>query len=206
MNNFVIHTSIGRKGGYAVSELDGVCELFAQGDANAVSTLVETYQNELYSLCFRLTFNRQDADDLFQQTWLKAMRSATGYRNGAFRPWLFRICLNQYRDNYRRMMRRRRLLKEDFRTTGIKDFILGTVDSPDSPEEQVERKHIQALLVAHIDRLPPGQKLPVILFYYQRMKYADIAAALGIPVGTVKSRINTAKRKLKTELEGELYV
>lgn len=185
---------------------DGIYELFIKGDTNAMAILVEDYQNDLYNLCFRLTFNRQDADDLFQQTWLRAIKGAHRYKHDAFGPWLYRICINLYRDNYRRLSRRKRLVKDDFETTSAKDFVLMTAGSDDSVEEQIEKKHIQALLIANIAKLPESQKVPVVLFYYQQMKYSQIATVLGIPEGTVKSRINTAKRKLRTVMESELYV
>jgi len=172
-----------------------------------MSQLVETYKSELYNLCYRLTsFNRQDADDLFQQTWVKAAKNASRYEHKAFRPWLFRICVNEFRDNYRQYIRRKKHIKEDFESTSAKDFVLMAVGGADSVEEQVERRHIQALLVSNIDKLPENQKVPMVLFYYQQLKYSEIALILRIPEGTVKSRINTAKQKLKSVLERELYV
>lgn len=185
---------------------DEIFTLFSKGDRQAMSILVETYKHELYNLCFRLTFNKQDAEDLFQQTWIKATRNAEKYDHQSFRPWLFKICVNQFKDNYRQYMKRKKIIKEDFESTSAKDFVLMTAGSGDSVEEQFERKHIQALLIANIDKLPHPQKVPMVLFYYQQMKYSEIASVLGVPEGTVKSRINTAKKKLKSVLEGELYV
>lgn len=185
---------------------DPIYERFIQGDHEAMSMLVETFQHELYNLCFRLTFNRHDAEDLFQETWLKAIRNAGQYEHEAFKAWLFQICLNQYRDQYRRNSRRRKVIKDDFASTSAKDYILTAVDDPEQIEEQYEKKYVQALLVANINRLPERQKLPIVLFYYQQMKYAEIAAVLQVPEGTVKSRINTAKKKLKYVLEREWHV
>jgi len=185
---------------------DEIFILFSKGDRQAMSILVETYKHELYNLCFRLTFNQYDAEDLFQQTWIKAAKSAERYNHQSFKPWLFKICVNQFRDNYRLHMKRKKVIKEDFESTSAKDYVLMAAGSGDTLEEQYEKKHIQALLVANIDKLPHPQKIPMVLFYYQQMKYSDIASLLGVPEGTVKSRINTAKRKLKSVLEGELYV
>lgn len=185
---------------------DPIFERFIEGDCEAMSQLVEMFQHDLYNLCFRLTFNRHDADDLFQETWLKAIRNAGNYEHQAFKAWLFRICLNQYRDQYRHNSRRRRIIKDDFESTSAKDYILTSVDDPDQIEEQYEKKYVQALLVTNINRLPERHKLPIVLFYYQQMNYADIAATLQIPEGTVKSRINTAKKKLRSVLEREWNV
>ena len=186
--------------------LDKLIEKYKNGDIDAMSILVETYTYELYNLCFRLTFNKHDAEDLFQQTWIKATKNATKFKDTAFRAWLFKICVNQHKDNYRQMMRRRKFLKEDFETTYAKDYVLVVSSAGESVEQQVERKHIQALLISNIDKLPEKQKVPVVLYYYQQMKYSEIATTLDIPEGTVKSRINAAKQKLKSVMEGELYV
>lgn len=186
--------------------LDNLIEDYIKGDSKAMGILVDTYKTELYNLCFRLTFNKHDADDLFQQTWVKATKSAAKFKNKAFKAWLFRICVNQYKDNYRKTTRRKKVLKDDFKTTSAKDYVLMISNSTESVEEQVERKHLHALLISNIDKLPERQKVPIVLFYYQRMKYSQIANVLNLPEGTVKSRINSAKSKLKAVMESELYV
>lgn len=185
---------------------DETFERFSKGDMEAMSMLVDAYKNELFNLCFRLTFNRQDAEDLFQQTWVKAVRNAARYEHRDFRPWLMKICVNQFRDNCKEMSRRKKHLAENFETTSVKDYVLTTAISGETVEEQVERRHIQAMIVAHIAKLPEHQKVPMVLYYYQHMKLCEIANVLGVPEGTVKSRISLAKNRLKSELERELYV
>lgn len=185
---------------------DDVFTLFIEGDSEAMSTLVEAYKNELFNFCFRLTWNRPDAEDLFQQTWVKAVRNAPKYKNDNFRPWLYKICINQFRDDRKRMARAQRHIVEGFPSTSAKDYVLSHAAGGESPEEQYERKHIQALLIAKIDKLPDKLKCPVVMFYYQHMRYSEIAQAMRVPEGTVKSRIAAAKKRLKAELEGELYV
>ncbi len=186
--------------------LDEIIQKYKTGDIEAMSVLVETYKNELYNLCFRLTFNKHDADDLFQQTWIKAARHSSKFNGDSFRPWLFRICINQHKDNYRAQNRRKKIFKENFESTYAKDYVLVVSQEGESVEQQLEKKHIQALLISNIGKLPAKQKMPIILYYYQQMKYSQIAQVLGIPEGTVKSRINTAKKTLKSVMEGELYV
>ncbi len=185
---------------------DDVITLFIEGDSEAMSTLVEIYKNELFNFCFRLTWNRPDAEDLFQQTWVKAVRNAPKYRNNNFRPWLYKICINQYRDNMKRAIRAQRHIVEGFESTSAKDYVLMNTAGGETPEELYERKHIQALLITKIDKLPDKLKCPVVMFYYQHMRYSEIAKATSVPEGTVKSRIAAAKKRLKAELEGELYV
>ncbi len=206
MNFFVYSVVISTKGVAGVDVADDVIKLFIEGDSDAMSILVDTYKNELFNFCFRLTWSAQDAEDLFQQTWVKAVKNAPRYRHDNFRPWLYKICLNQFRDNRKQTMRARQHIEDGFASTSAKDFVLATAAVGESAEEQYERRHIQALLIASIDKLPERQKIPVVLFFYQHMKYSEIAQAIRVPEGTVKSRINAAKKRLKAQLESELYV
>lgn len=185
---------------------DDVIKLFIEGDSVAMSTLVEAYKNELFNFCYRLTWSAHDAEDLFQQTWVKAVKNAPKYKHDNFRPWLYKICLNQFRDDRKRAIRARQHIEEGFPSTSAKDYVLSTAAAGETTEQQYERRHIQALLVANIDKLPERLKVPVVMFFYQRMKYSEIAQAICVPEGTVKSRINAAKKRLKAQLEGELYV
>lgn len=189
-----------------VDVANDVINLFIKGDTDAMSTLVESYKNELFNFCFRLTWSAHDAEDLFQQTWVKAVKNAPKYRHDNFRPWLYKICLNQYRDDRKRAFRARQHIEDGFASTSAKDYVLSTAAAGESVEQQYERRHIQAMLVASIDKLPERLKMPLVMFFYQRMKYSEIAQAIRVPEGTVKSRINAAKKRLKTQLEGELYV
>ncbi len=185
---------------------DDTYERFSKGDMQAMSILVDAYKDELYNFCFRLTFNQQDAEDLFQQTWIKAVKHSARYEHRNFRPWLMKICVNQFRDNCKEASRRKKHIAEDFETTSVKDFVLMSAGGGETVEEQVEKRQIQALIVSHIDKLPEHQKIPMVLHYYQRMKLSEIADVLGVPEGTVKSRLSLAKNRLKGELERELYV
>ena len=121
---------------------DEIFKLFIKGDRQAMSILVEAYKNELFNLCFRLTFNQHDAEDLFQQTWVKATKNAAKYEHQSFKPWLLKICINQYRDNYRQYVKRKNHVKDDFESTSVKEYVLMAAGSTDSVEEQYERNVI----------------------------------------------------------------
>jgi len=181
-------------------------ERFVEGDSNALNSLIEEYKTDLYNLCFRLTLNKHDADDLFQQTWIKAIKYSDRFENTSFKAWLFKICVNIFRDDCRRLSRRRKYVVDEFESTSEKDLVITSIDSEQSVEEQMEKQHTQALIVTSINKLPEKLKTPVVLFYYQQLSYAEIAQTMQIPEGTVKSRISNAKKKLKGELEGYLNV
>lgn len=185
---------------------DPVYRQFARGNPEAARILVETHQKELYNLCFRLTLSAGDAEELFQSTWVKALSAAASLRHDGFRPWIFRICINQYRDFCRHQVRTGRLLREDFSTAEAKELLLEEAAAGESAEASFERLEARALLVSAINGLDAGHKIPLVLYYYQNLPYKDIARMMDLPQGTVKSRLNAAKRLLKERLEGEIHV
>lgn len=188
----------------AVSE--NVLEQFIRGNADATRILVEMHNKELFNLCFRLTLSKQDAEDLYQATWMKAIRNANRYSDRAFRAWLFKICINQFRDNCRKEQRRGRIFREDYVSSEAKDLLMEVAESKESAEVYYERQATRELLVTAINNLPELHKVPLVLFYYQGLPYFEIAQIMQVPEGTVKSRISTAKKILKEKLEGEINV
>lgn len=168
-----------------------------------VNDLINKYKVAVYNLCFKLTLNRSDADDLFQETWLKAAKSVNNVDKFYYKQWLFRVCINQYKDNCRKEKRRKNVFYEFFDSSSTKDFVLENTNYSLSAEEEYESKIAYEQLISHINQLPKKLKIPIVLFYFEQMKYAEIATILKIPVGTIKSRLNAAKKKLQEELKGE---
>jgi len=174
---------------------------FSEGDATAADVLIHRYEDKLYNLCFRLTSNRQDAEDLFQQTWLKVLQKPKAFVPKSFQNWLYTICLNAYRDNYRKSLRRSHL------TADIPDEALAEIVSPtDSAEVEAMNGIVQAMLMNQIGQLPDKLRLPILLCYFEDLDYREIAQVLKVPTGTVKSRLNTAKKRLRAEMESEADV
>ena len=189
-----------------MSATNPVYAQFARGNPEASRILVETHQKDLYNLCFRLTLSAQDAEDLFQATWVKALAAAGSLRHDGFRPWLFRICVNQYRDLCRRDLRTGRVFREDFSSSEVKELLMEEAAAGESAEASFERLENRTLLVSAVNGLAETHKLPLVLYYYQNLPYGDIARILGVPQGTVKSRLNTAKKILRERLESEIHV
>lgn len=155
---------------------------------------IRLYGRRLYGLCLTLCASRFDADDLYQETWLRAMKGFSGYDSGReFEPWLTRICVNLYRSRLRRLSRSP--VFDGFSSADEKDEALSDA-AADGPEEQGEVREA-------VDRLPEKLRVTVILFYFRDMDAAQTAKALGIPVGTVKSRLNRAREMLRKELDDE---
>lgn len=182
---------------------DELIRSFTEGNSEAMEQLIELYKHDVYNLCHRLTFDTHSADELFQDTWLHAVRSAQHYRETSFKNWLYTICLNRYRDIRRREKRRGGLLTDSFATSEAKEYAMSLIASNDNVEETAEGRYTRALLLARIEGLSDKLKLPVKLFYFSNLNYAEIASILRIPEGTVKSRLNAAKEQLRNMMERE---
>ena len=173
---------------------------FSEGDEAAIEILVARYEDRLYNLCFKLTARRHEADDLYQQTWLKVLQKERTYAHKSFQNWLYTICLNTYRDTYRQNTRRSQLIADNV------DDMTENAAGSGSAETEVMDSITQAMLMAKINLLPDKFRLPILLYYFDELDYNESARVLGLPVGTLKSRLNTAKKKLRLEMENETDV
>jgi len=179
-------------------------EAFVKGDMHAMEQVVDTYKDDVYNLCFRLTYSRHDADELFQDTWLNVIKGAAGFADGSFKNWVYTICLNRYRDRCRRESRRRSIVADNYRNAETKEHAMSLLVSDANTEKTVEEKFVSSMLMSKIEMLDEKFKTPIKLFYFENLRYSDISQICSIPEGTVKSRINTAKSKLKKMMESEL--
>lgn len=177
-----------------------------EDERQSVSEYVALYGKDLYNFAYRLTLNKAKAEDLFQQTWLKVVNNLDKYEDDHFKAWLFKICSNQFKDNYRKDKRYSKLVKDDYADSQTKDFVLTSAQSTENTETKVENRNRKMIILKHINNLPEKQRQVILMFYYRAMKYDEIAEQLNCPVGTVRSRINTAKKTLKLQMEGESYV
>ena len=165
-----------------------------------LSMLISKYKTPLYNLCFKLTLNRSNADDLFQETWIKVGKSLDKVELSYFRQWLFRVCINMYKDIYRKEKRRSEIIFDNYKNNEIKDYVLENTNYSLSAEEEYEHKREYQILVERINELPHKLKIPMVLYYFQQMRYTEMARILQVPEGTIKSRLNAAKKKLRKGL------
>ncbi len=164
------------------------------GDASAFTTLVDRYALELVPFLTRLTGSRAAAEDVFQETFLQVHQSAHTFDlSRRFRPWMYTIAVNKGRDWHRRNKRRKALslsvpVGEDARDSFV-DLLAADTASPDAPisasEEAAKVKRV-------VDTMPEHQREIILLSYFQKLSYNQIAETLRIPLGTVKSRLHAA--------------
>ena len=154
---------------------------------------IRKYGKRLYGLCMTLCADKHEADDLYQDTRVKVLKRVdTNDPSRDFEPWLTRLCVNTYRDRLRRLSRSPFL---NFSSNETKDAFLLTATAPE--------KEDYSDLYAAIDQLPEKLRLTIILFYFEDMDIEKTAQTLGIPTGTVKSRLHKARIQLKEVLGRE---
>ena len=171
------------------------------GELNQLEHLVYLHGRRLYGLCRKLTGTETEADDLYQDTWLRALDSINRFQAGnRFLPWLFTICLNRYRDRYRKRKSWSRRLVKPQDDNGLD--LLATDPAPGADQQLAETEEMDRLRRA-VNRLDDSIRIPLILYYYRDFTITEIAAMIGTPEGTVKSRLSRARKLLKAVLEDD---
>lgn len=172
-----------------------------QGDQGAFDTLVRRYEKQLYNTAYRLTGSYDDASDLAQEAFLRAWNNLRSFRGDAsFSTWLYRIVTNVFLDERkRRRARPQRSLEEALgsdENTVTRQF----EDTGPSPQDRVEEGERWQILQRAIADLPAPQRVMVVLYHTENRSYEEIAQIMGLPMGTVKSRLNRARLALKNKL------
>jgi len=171
------------------------------GDLDAFNALVELHQRAVFNLCLRMIGNYATAEDATQEAFVSAFRAIRSFKGGSFRAWLMRIAANASTDALRRRQRRP-ALSLDVAPPGTDD----PIDPPDSaagPEEMALRADRAAAIQAALLRLPDDQRMAVVMCDMQGFAYEEIAQAMGVSIGTVKSRISRGRDKLRAILVAE---
>jgi len=165
----------------------------SDGDAFAAEAL--RFLEPLFATAMRLTRNRADAEDLVQDTFVKAFRFAGQFERGTnLRAWLYTILHNTWRNRLRTAGRDAVGLDDD-----EADRVVATTDgsgAPETPERILMRGTLDADLQAALDALPDAFRQAVWLRDVEEFSYAEIAEMLGVPIGTVMSRISRGRRAL----------
>ncbi|HHY34504.1 MAG TPA: hypothetical protein GX510_02520 [Firmicutes bacterium] len=165
-------------------------ECARRGDADAFARLVLPLEHKMYQLALGITGNREDAEDAWQNTLVKAWRSLAKLREpGAFATWLTRIVLNEAK----------RVCRSRERQYLILNLILRHFNSPDNfPPDCSD-------ILACIQELKPEQKEVILLRYWLDMPFEDIADIVGVPLNTAKTRLYRALEQLRSLLQGRRY-
>ncbi|AZA11170.1 RNA polymerase sigma factor SigE [Corynebacterium gerontici] len=175
-------------------ELSGTAA-FDAGEAEmpSWSELVAEHADDVYRLAFRLSGNQQDAEDLTQETFMRVFRSLKNYQPGTFEGWLHRITTNLFLDMVRHRAKiRMEALPEDY------ERVPGTEMTP---EQAFAVSNLDPVLQGALDELSPDFRVAVVLCDVVGLSYEEIAATLGVKMGTVRSRIHRGRSQLRAHLE-----
>lgn len=162
--------------------------------APAWADIVTEHSARVYRLAYRLTGNQHDAEDLTQETFVRVFRSLSTYTPGTFEGWLHRITTNLFLD----MARRRTRIRMD--PLGDDADRLAGTPGPGTPELGYEHANLDHDVQRALDALSPEFRAAVVLCDIEGLSYEEIAATLGIKLGTVRSRIHRARAQLRESL------
>lgn len=177
-------------------------------DITAFDEIVARYQNRIYHFVRRMVGNDTVAEDITQEVFLKAFRNISSFRQeSSLQTWLFRIASNLCRDNYRRKQRETTWFSF-WRKSSHDEDMSEEIELPDTshaPELNFMQAELGAMIQNAIEQLSPVLREAIILHEIEEMPYEDIANALGVPLGTVKSRIFHGRSRLRKALETYLH-
>ena len=169
-----------------------------RGDDSAFEELVRTYEKRVYHLALRMCGNVDDAYEVAQEAFLSAWKGMRFFRgDSSFSTWLYRLTSNAAIDFLRRQ---RRQGGSDGVSLDDEDMFLEVADPAPSPHQQAERLELRDALARGLGALSPEHRQVLLLRELQGLTYEEIAAALELDLGTVKSRIARAREKLRKYL------
>lgn len=181
---------------------------FVAGQPASYETMVRRHAQELYQFVLRFTKNSMAAEDVVQETFLQVYQSAESFDpSRRFKPWLFTIAANKARD-YLRSRNRKREVPIDAPVSGepqsgqtFLDLMSGDAAEPhDDLGFEEKRRLVQEV----VEEMPPRLNEVLVLAYYHRFPYKEIADVVGIPLGTVKSRLHAAIADFRDRYEAKL--
>ena len=165
------------------------------GDRNAFSELVRLHAQGVLNVVHRMCGDEQLAEDAAQETFIRAWQNLPSFRpETPLRNWLYRIAVNAGTDMLRR---EKRILPDDIHEQNLTDGVPG-------PEAQVSQKERARLVQSAILSLSEASRAVLVLREYEGLSYQEISSTLDIPVGTVMSRLNYARKTLKAKLQPQL--
>jgi RNA polymerase sigma-70 factor (ECF subfamily) len=174
----------------------------AEDDERAFPELVRRFQGRVTNLVSRILNDRECADDLAQEVFVRVFVHRRNYRRGSkFSTWLFTIAANLAKNEIRRRVRKRNWFSLDALQEMVNDSAIQLADPTEGRESRMEREQLRDTVGRAIAAVPEKYRLSLVLRDIEGLSYEEIAQVLGIPGGTVRSRINRARGMLKRKLQ-----
>jgi len=171
------------------------------GDRNAEDELIQKHYRNVFNLAYRLANNYDDANDIVIEAFIRVHNALPSFRGDAhFTTWLFRIVKNVFLDERKKQRIRSHSSLEEMVELEDSSVARQIEDPNPGPEWTVERQEQAILIRKAVMALPKNARLMIALYHFQHRSYEEIAEVMGLPIGTVKSRLNRARLALKKEL------
>ena len=191
------------------SEEKQLIERSRRGDVAAFDRLVRRYERSVFNTAYRLSNSYDDASDIAQEAFVRAWNNLKSFRgDAAFSTWLYRIVTNVFLDDRKRKKTRQHRSLEEERELDESSVARQYEDPSPGPQELAEGDERRRVLEQAIASLPEAQRVMVVMYHTQGLAYEEIAEITGLPMGTVKSRLNRARLALRDKLGGvtELFI
>jgi RNA polymerase sigma-70 factor (ECF subfamily) len=166
------------------------------GDRAAFDALVSKYEIKAYQYAFRLTRNSEEASDVVAEAFIRVFNAIANFKgNSSFSTWLYRIMTNCFLDLRKKVKPVSSL--EVATSTGSGEVERQLEDPNPTPHEQSEKTEREERVERAVNRLPEYQRAMIVMYHVDLLTYEEIAEALDLPIGTVKSRLNRARLSLR---------
>ncbi len=168
------------------------------GDPSAYNALVRKHEQRAYKFAFRLTRDPEEASDVVAEAFVRVFNALPKFKGqSTFTTWLYRILTNCFLDMKKKDKGKYNLSLDASLQTEENEVQRQLEDTSSSPQEDIERAERERRMQRAVHRLPEYQRALVVMYHAEQMSYDEIAAALDLPVGTVKSRLNRARMTLR---------
>ncbi len=169
-----------------------------KGNLDAFNQLVLSYQDRIFALALRILGDEDSAEDITQNTFLTAFLNLPRFRNGSFRSWLYRVTINACYDQFRHR-KRHPMLSLEYEDKA-EERLFPLYDLPETgtlPEKEYEKHELEQALQRALNQLDADQRAVIVLVDIQDVDYQEAAQILGVPIGTIKSRVARARMRLR---------
>jgi RNA polymerase sigma-70 factor (ECF subfamily) len=183
------------------SEEQAIIERCKRGEHAAFDRLVRAYEKRVYNFAYRLCGHYDEANDVCADTFIRVFQAIHLFRGNAnFSTWLFRIVINVYLDRRKRARNKQHLSLQEYIDLEESSLVRQVEDPSPTPDRIAEEHERHDILQNAIASLPDYQRAMIVLYHTEGKSYEEIAEALSLPVGTVKSRLNRARLFLREKL------
>jgi RNA polymerase sigma-70 factor (ECF subfamily) len=179
-----------------------------KGDRAAFDDLIRLHERRAYQYAFRLTSNQEEACDVVSDAFIRVYSAIQNFKgNSAFSTWLYRIITNCFLD-LRKKEKNKNYVSLDQTISGVDgDMERQIEDDRLGPDGEAERNQRERTMESAVSRLPEYQRAMIVMYHGEGLSYEEIAEALDLPIGTVKSRLNRARLQIREHLvkDSELF-